>query len=132
MLKLRFFFLFVVLLLLVGTLSADIKFNGVCGAYSYKLDIPHNKFFGGMCVGGQLYVYNDKATDEIQGIYVDPLVSTYLDIFDLQNYKVLDNLDYTVNDGEIIIISDPSFHFLAGLAGLITGLSFLYVVMRLV
>lgn len=94
------------LLFLVSNSNANIQFNGICGSYSYKLDIPTNKYFGGQCVNDRVIVYNDKGTDEIQAIYADPLTSEYFDIYDPQNFKVLKSFDSTLNDSSISYVGE--------------------------
>jgi len=113
---------------LFSPLHADIIFKGVCGSYSYDLNISATRYFGAFCDSGQLKVYRDARTDEIVMLYTDPTENS-LDLYNFDG-DVLRTFDY--DEGAIKNIGDPSFHFLAGLAGLLIGLSFLYVVMRLV
>ncbi|MCH9814776.1 MAG: hypothetical protein K0U47_12640 [Epsilonproteobacteria bacterium] len=94
------------LIYLPVTLHADIAFQGTCGSYSYKLEIPTNRYFGGQCIGNRLYVYNDANRDEIKGIYTDPPTSTYIDIYDLQNFRVDNSFDATQNDGYVRYVGE--------------------------
>ncbi len=115
--------------LLPVSLCADIIYKGVCGSYSYDLNISSNKYYGAFCDSGKLRVYWEKSgTDQILSLYTDPTYNSF-DLYDYRNY-VRKSIDYP--DGAIKNIGDPSFHLLAGLAGLFVGFSFLYVVMRLV
>ena len=113
---------------LFSPLHADIIFKGVCGSYSYDLNISAKKYYGAFCESGHLRVYWDARNDQILTLYTDPTYNSF-DLYDYKNY-VKKSFDY--DEGAIKNIGDPSFHFLAGLAGLLIGLSFLYVVMRLV
>lgn len=114
--------------LLSPALFADIIYKGVCGSYSYDLNVSSNKYYGAFCAGDTLKVYWDASSDQILSLYTDPTYNS----FDLYNYKNYVKKSFDYPDGAIKNIGDPSFHLLAGLAGLFIGLSFLYVVMRLV
>ena len=119
------------LILLSPSLSADIIYKGVCGSYSYDLNVSNNKYYGAFCDKGRLLVYFDGSgsRDYIRAIYTDPTYNSF-DIYSIETGKWYKSFDY--NEGDIKNIGVPSFHLLAGLAGLLIGLSFLYVVMRLV
>ncbi len=99
-------FLILFCFLVISPLHADIQFNGTCGSYAYKLNIPTNKFYGSMCKNGGLIVYNNKNTDEIQNIYADPSVSEWIDIYDAQNYKVLNSFDSSLNEGYVKYVGE--------------------------
>jgi len=117
-------------------LFADISYFGSCGNYDYNLTIQTDKYFGGMCVSDQLLVYNDKRQDEIQKIYADPQYSSSFDIYDPQNYKVLDSFD--VNDyppsyirfTDTIITKRDIYEILFGVSGLIVAMMFSFVFLR--
>ena len=93
-------------LLLAGSAfaKADIVFKGVCGSYSYDLNIPSNKYYGGHCKDNVLVAYMDARTDYIRGIYSDPLVSDTIDTYSLSTGRVYHSLDWTQNDGKIEFI----------------------------
>jgi hypothetical protein len=111
------------------SLSADIIYKGVCGSYQYDLNISSNKFYGAFCSSGSLQVYWQKSgTDQILTLYTDPTYNS----FDLYDYKHNVKKSFDYDDGQIVNIGSPYTYFLFGLAGLLIGLSFLYVVMRLV
>ena len=110
-------------------LFSDIQYKGVCGSYSYDLNISSNKFYGAFCNGEFLRVYQVRnGTDRILSLYTDPTYNSF-DLY-ASNGNVVKSFDY--NEGDIVNIGSPSFHLLSGFAGLFLGFSFLYIVMRLV
>ncbi len=130
MLKLKRVFLYVFVAFLTlsfvpSSLCADIVFKGVCGSYYYDLNVSATRYYGAFCDSGSLKVYWDTRIDQIVTAYYNNGNLVMYD-YNQRVVRLWDNLD------TVTFIGEPSFHFLAGLAGLLIGLSFLYVVMRLV
>ena len=116
-------------ILLPAFLCADILYKGVCGSYAYDLNLSSNRYYGAFCDSKRLLVYQVKSgADYVRALYTDPTYNSF-DVISLNTGRVYKSIDYPAD--AVKNIGEPSYHFLSGLAGLLIGLAFLYVVMRL-
>ena len=112
--------LFIVLFIFTFS-KADIVYNGTCGNYDYNITTETNKYYGCMCDGSKLLVYEDAKKPYIRGLYFDLSVSNAYDVYNLSSYKVLKSYDF--EEGQVKQYDIESFYYelLFALTGLLLG-----------
>lgn len=108
-------------------LKADIVYNGSCGNYDYNITTETNKYYGCMCDGSKLLVYENSKKAYIRGLYFDVAVSNSYDIYSLSNYKVLKSYDF--EEGQVKLYDIESFYY--ELLFALTGLLLAYMIISL-
>jgi len=101
--------------------KADIVYDGSCGRYDYNISVKTKKYWGAMCDGSKLLVYEDGSKNYIRGLYFDLDVSSSFDVYSLSNFKVSKSYEY--EEGQVKLYDINSFYYelLFALAGLLLG-----------